>query len=100
MLIESGLPTPELQHVVVDTTGFIARVDLANPQHMIAIEYDGAVHRNSDVFIQDLRRQNRLVAAGWSVLRFSGSDVLSRPADVVSQVLQARLAAVRTRAAS
>ncbi|MBA3278654.1 MAG: DUF559 domain-containing protein [Geodermatophilaceae bacterium] len=100
VLIEGGLPAPELQHVVVDTTGFIARVDLAYPLHMIAIEYDGAVHRNSDVFIQDLRRQNRLVAAGWTVLRFSGSDVLARPADVVSQVLQARLAAVRTRAAS
>lgn len=101
VLIAGGLPAPELQHVIIETTGhFIARVDLGYPQLMIAIEYDGAIHRDSDVFVQDLRRQNRLIAAGWTVLRFSGSDVLSRPAEVVSHVLEARLAAARTHAAS
>jgi len=101
VLIEGGLPAPELQHIIIDATGlFIARVDLAYPELMIAIEYDGAIHRQSDVFVHDLRRQNRLVAAGWTVLRFSGSDVLSRPADVVSQVLAARFAAARRGVAS
>lgn len=101
VLIEGGLPAPDLQHVIMDAHGhFIARVDLAYPTQMIAIEYDGAVHRESDVFVADLRRQNQLIAAGWTVLRFSGSDVLAHPADVVSQVLNARRSAVRRLAAS
>ncbi len=100
VLIAGGLPAPELQFVVTDAEGrFIGRVDLAYPEHRIAIEFDGAVHREADVFARDLRRQNKLIAAGWTVLRFSGLDVLSRPAEVVNQVLAARKSAVRTRSA-
>lgn len=100
VLIAGGLPAPELQFVVTDADGsFVARLDLAYPELRIAIEFDGAIHRDADVFARDLRRQNRLVAAGWTVLRFSGSDVLAHPADVVDQVLAARLKAVRTRSA-
>lgn len=92
LLIQAGLAVPELQYVVTTQAGgFVARVDLAYPGMKIAIEYDGAIHRDSDVFVRDLRRQNQLVAAGWTVLRFTGSDVLSRPADVVAQVLAARV---------
>lgn len=100
VLIGGGLPAPDLQFVVKDANGsFVARVDLAYPELRIAIEFDGAVHREADVFARDLRRQNRLVAAGWTVLRFSGSDVLAHPEEVVNQVLAARLTAVRTRSA-
>ncbi len=96
VIIEGGLPAPELQFVVKDANGtFVARVDLAYPELRIAIEFDGAIHREAEVFASDLRRQNRLVAAGWTVLRFSGSDVLTHPEEVVKQVLAARLTAVR-----
>ena len=45
-LVRQGLPTPKLQHVVRDVDGsFVARVDLAYPEHKIAIEYEGAQHR-------------------------------------------------------
>jgi hypothetical protein len=69
---------------------WIARVDLALPELRIAIEYDGReVHDRPDVFVRDRRRQNDLVAAGWTVLRFSAADLRS-PAlivDAVSRVL-------------
>jgi len=87
LLIEAGLPAPDLQYVVRDEHGYaVARLDLAYPRLRIAIEFDGAVHREADVFARDLRRQNFLVNEGWTVLRFSGADVLGRPASVVSQV--------------
>lgn len=90
LLIESGLPTPELQYAVRDEYGHIvARLDLAYPRLRIAIEFDGAVHREAEVFARDLRRQNWLVSGGWTVLRFSGADVLGRPSYVVSQVTAA-----------
>lgn len=86
-LIEAGLPKPEVQYVILDAYGdVLARLDMAYPELLIAIEFDGAVHREASVFTRDLRRQNMLVNRGWTVLRFSGSDVLSRPASVVAQV--------------
>lgn len=87
LLIEAGLPSPELQYPIRDQNGYmVARLDLAYPRLRIAIEFDGAVHREAEVFARDLRRQNMLVNDGWTVLRFSGADVLGRPAGVVAQV--------------
>ncbi len=87
LLIAAGLPTPELQYVIRDSNGHpVARLDLAYPRLRIAIEFDGALHREADVFARDLRRQNMLISDGWTVLRFSGADVLGRPDYVVAQV--------------
>jgi hypothetical protein len=72
----AGLPAPELQYVVRDGAGLVlGRADLAWPDRRMLVEFDGDVHRERDVFVNDLRRQNRLVAAGRTVLRFSSADV-------------------------
>ena len=84
---DAGLPAPELQHVVRDDAGsLLGRADLAWPDRRVLVEFDGDVHRERDVFVNDLRRQNQLVAAGWTVLRFTSADVLCRPADVVAEI--------------
>jgi very-short-patch-repair endonuclease len=76
-----------LQHLVQDPAGgFIARVDLAWPGTRVLVEFDGDIHRERDVFVNDVRRQNRLVRAGWTVLRFTSADVLGRPAEVVAEI--------------
>jgi very-short-patch-repair endonuclease len=41
------------------------------------------------VFVDDLRRQNGLVLAGWTVLRFSSADLLGRPGWVVETIRRA-----------
>ena len=87
-LVQAGLrPVP--QHVVVDAHGrFVARVDLALPAQRLAFEYDGrAVHEREDVFVQDRRRANDLVRAGWTVLRFTAADLRGDAAAAVRQVL-------------
>lgn len=87
LLHEAGLPAPVLQHLVQDPAGgFIARVDLAWPGTRVLVEFDGDIHRERDVFVNDVRRQNRLVRAGWTVLRFTSADVLGRPAAVVAEI--------------
>ena len=87
LLHEAGLPAPVLQHVVTDADGrFLGQVDLAWPGQRVLVEFDGDVHRERDVFVNDLRRQNRLVAQGWIVLRFSSADVLGRPHEVVAEI--------------
>ena len=75
LLHEAGLPGPVLQHVVADgAAGKVGKVDLAWPEQRVLVEFDGDVHRDRRVFVDDLRRQNGLVMAGWTVLRFSSAD--------------------------
>ena len=87
---EAGLPRPTLQHRVVDGAGrLIGLGDMAWPDRRVLVEFDGEVHRERRVFVNDLRRQNRLVLEGWTVLRFTSADVLGRPQDVVATIARA-----------
>jgi len=87
LIHEAGFPAPVLQHVVTDAAGgFLAQVDLAWPGQRVLVEFDGDVHRERDVFVRDLRRQNRLVAQEWIVLRFSSADVLGRPDEMLAEI--------------
>lgn len=84
----AGLPAPDLQHRIrTPIADFHA--DLAWAGRKVLVEFDGDVHRDRRVFVEDLRRQNALVAAGWTVLRFTSADVLGRPAEVVAAIRRA-----------
>ena len=88
LLVLAGLPHPEGQVSLRDDSGhFLARPDLYYPEARLAIEYDGATHRES--LAADNRRQNRLIDAGYRVLRFTAGDVLGAPASVVTIVRRA-----------
>ena len=88
LLVLAGLPHPQGQVSLRDDFGlFLARPDLYYPDARLAIEYDGATHRES--LAADNRRQNRLIDAGYRVLRFTAGDVLDAPAGVVSMVRRA-----------
>lgn len=85
LLVLAGLPRPRAQTVLTNSSGlFVGRVDLYYPEHKLAIEYDGAAHRER--LALDNQRQNRLVDAGYHLLRFTATDVLSNPASVVTLV--------------
>jgi very-short-patch-repair endonuclease len=87
---QAGLPAPELQFVVRSPTGsFLGRADLAWPERKVLVEFDGDLHRERDVFVNDVRRQNALIAAGWVVLRFTSADVLGRPDRVIATIRKA-----------
>jgi very-short-patch-repair endonuclease len=65
----------------------VAVLDVALPGRLIAIEVDGmAFHTDVDQFRRDRRRQNALVALGWTVLRFTWADLTERPEYVISTV--------------
>lgn len=89
LLHEARVPTPDLQYVVRDDHGFLGKVDMAWPEQRVLVEFDGDVHRDRKVFVDDLRRQNGLVLAGWTILRFSSADLLGRPEAVVATILAA-----------
>lgn len=88
LLVLAGLPRPDAQIRLHDDAGrFVGRPDLYYPLQHLAIEYDGSTHR--DRLTADNRRQNRMINAGYRLLRFSAADVLSAPDSVVSLVKQA-----------
>ncbi|HMG43406.1 MAG TPA: type IV toxin-antitoxin system AbiEi family antitoxin domain-containing protein [Acidimicrobiales bacterium] len=91
-LCEAGLPQPVLQHeVCVDGRDY--RFDLAYPEQRVGIELDGTIHLRRDVWEKDHERQNALVLAGWTVLRFTWRDYQERRLDLVREVRAALKAA-------
>lgn len=51
-------------------------LDLAIEEIKLAIEVDGwTVHSRSDAFGSDRERQNELVRAGWTVLRYTPQQI-------------------------
>jgi hypothetical protein len=85
LLVLAGLPRPDAQVEVADGHGhFIGRLDLYYPAQRLGLEYDGDTHRER--LVADNRRQNRLLSAGYRLLRFTAADVYKRPAAVVAEV--------------
>lgn len=82
-----AVPTPVFQHEVWHAGRFVARIDAAYPDLLLAIEIDGYEHHASpDAFQRDRTRQNYLVTLGWTVLRFTWDDVVHHPARVADTI--------------
>lgn len=81
---------PEPQYWIEDSTGPIARTDLALPAHKLAVEYDGA-WRDGQLWAlnRDRDRLNRVQAAGWEVV-FVTAPLLREPDRMVGIVRAAR----------
>ena len=72
---------------ITDGAGVIGVVDVAFDRQRLVIEVDGwAFHSTPERFQRDRQRQNRLTAAGWTVLRFTWRDLTERPEYVVETV--------------
>jgi very-short-patch-repair endonuclease len=70
MLTSRSIPPPVPQFVVRHRGQAIARVDFAWPEQRVALEVDGfRFHTRPAAFGADRARQNRLIDAGWIVLR-------------------------------
>ena len=72
---------------VFDVDGMIGIVDVLFAEQRVIVEIDGrAYHSDDGAFQRDRTRQNRLIGAGYRVLRFTWDDVVARPEKVVAQV--------------
>lgn len=62
-------------------------LDVAFPAARVGVEVDGwAWHSDVERFRGDRRRQNALVVAGWTVLRFTWHGLTARPRSVVTEI--------------
>lgn len=73
-----------------DDAGLIGVVDILFPGQRLVIEIDGrADHSDERAFQHDRSRQNRLIARGYRVLRFTWDDVVRRPTEVIATIRHA-----------
>ncbi|TCB91303.1 hypothetical protein E0H26_26025 [Micromonospora zingiberis] len=88
--VDGGVPPDALQLEVRDDDGYLLGVgDLGWRAGRLIAEADGrAPHRTPQALYEDRVRQNRLVNAGWRVLRFTWLDTL-RPDYIPETVRQA-----------
>lgn len=73
----------------------VARADVLFARERVVVEVDGFAHHGRSAFQADRERQNRLVLAGYTVLRFTWSDLVEREAMVLAQIRAALDAASR-----
>lgn len=89
LLRVAGLPEPVRQFEVRDQRRILARLDLAYPEALLAIEADGYAHHSGRRdWLRDLRRRNRLTARGWRVLHVGWADLRDRPEEIIAAVRQ------------
>ncbi|WP_309709664.1 DUF559 domain-containing protein [Pseudolysinimonas sp.] len=92
ILLGCGWGEPEANLEVRSLDGRVMRIDLAFPQHNLAIEYHGDHHRSREQWMRDLARRSRLEALGWTVVELIADDLLD-PDELV-----ARITAIASRA--
>ena len=89
LLLAAGVSGWVSGHPLLVGGRVVAVLDVAFPEVLLAIEIDGwAWHSDPERFQHDRQRQNALVAAGWTVLRFTWADLIERPDQVVATVVR------------
>ena len=95
-IIDAGLPMPEVNVDVVEGGRWLAQVDLAFPRARVALEYEGEHHLTDPAqWALDIARMDRLVDAGWRVIRVTKADVFRDPRALIARVGRALGAAAR-----
>jgi hypothetical protein len=89
VMIEYGVPVPELQYEIVGRDGELWRVDYAWPDLRVAAEYESiAWHAGRVEMLHDKRKLAALQELGWTVLPVVVDDVRVRPARMASRIIE------------
>ncbi|OZE03222.1 hypothetical protein CH249_15690 [Rhodococcus sp. 05-2255-3B1] len=88
LLVEAGLPQPETQIVIRDSSGrFVARIDLGWRRWQVGVEYEGVHHwLDERQRTRDIERFEDLDRAEWRVVRVNSEQMRLRTHEVVARV--------------
>jgi len=93
LLIRAGYPKPRTQIPVFDDYGRPRYyLDMGWEDVMVAVEYDGAHHRERAAFGNDIIRAEFIAERRWNRVRIVAGQ---RPAEVLDRVARARASGVR-----
>ncbi len=90
-LLMADLPRPVLAHPVTGDNGAHYYADLAWPEYGVLGEVDGDGKYRDDpwqVFRREKVREHALRGAGWTIVRWTVSEMLADPHRVVARVLR------------
>jgi hypothetical protein len=87
VLAAAGIERPVAGLEIYGGGRFIGRADFAWEAQRLVLEMDGyAYHSSRAAFVADRERGNRLVAAGWTLLRVTPSSLRSHPEELCAAV--------------
>jgi hypothetical protein len=90
VVVDAGLPCPEVNYRVHHRGRFVAMVDLAYPELKVAIEYDGDVHRDARQWRKDVQRLRLLEELEWSIVHVVADDITRDSSRFLSALRRAR----------
>ncbi|WP_208859415.1 hypothetical protein [Mycobacterium europaeum] len=80
VMIDRGLPLPELQHPIVGRDGELWRVDFAWPTTRLAAEYESIDwHVGREAMLRDKTRWAKIQELGWTIIPIVVDDVRREP---------------------
>jgi very-short-patch-repair endonuclease len=87
VMIDHGLPRPELQYEIRGPEGEIYRVDFAWPEARVVAEYESIQwHAGRAEMIRDRRRLAAIQELGWIVIPIVVGDVRDDPARLATRL--------------
>jgi len=87
VMLDHGLPRPELQYLIRGRNGESWRVDFAWPEAMVAAEYDSVQwHAGRSEMLRDKVRFAGVQELGWTVIPIVVDDVRRHPARLCERI--------------
>lgn len=87
VMIDHGLPTPELQYTIRGANGERWRVDFAWPEARVAAEYESVEwHAGRAEMLRDKARFAGVQEVGWTIVPIVVDDVRRRPARLAQRI--------------
>ena len=83
LIVNAGLPEPELQVRVIDGNGDRRRVDIAYLPERVDVEADSERWHDP---IEDARRDEAMRAIGWEVLRYRDDVIYGNPERMLREI--------------
>ncbi|GAA3697970.1 hypothetical protein GCM10022377_08590 [Zhihengliuella alba] len=77
-IVRRGWPEPAVNPRIEVAPGRFVRPDLAFPDFRIAVQYEGAHHRDGPQMTKDIRRDHALEAIDWITVRADGAILTAR----------------------
>lgn len=87
VMIDYGVPTPELQYPIYGRDGQVWRADFAWPDVMVAAEYESIDwHSSGPAMLHDKVRTGGIQDVGWTSIPIVVDDVRRNPVDLADRI--------------
>lgn len=87
VMIDGGIPLPELQYEIIDLNGRVWRVDFAWPQQRLVAEYDSVTwHSGEAKMLDDRIRTAAIQDLGYTVVPIVAPDIFADQWSLVARL--------------